>query len=575
MPAQLEIRIGQFSERGLKPSNQDFHGLRLPPERLRKSKGIAVAIADGVSSSDKGAEAAEACVTGFLEDYLCTPESWSVKQSAERVLAALNTWLYVQGGNGRDPQRGRVSTLSTLVLKSTTAHVIHVGDSRIYRLRRGQMEQLTADHRVWMSLSQHYLSRAMGADMHLQIDYCRLPLEQGDIFVFTTDGVHDYFSDREIAGLVLESQADLAKAAELIVRGALANSSPDNATCQVLRVESLPSQDPDEVFQELTELPFPPALTEGMIIDGYRVIREIYASKRTQLYLVLDLETGLRVVLKTPSVNYEDDPAYIERFTLEEWIGQRIHSPHVEKVYKPTRRRRFLYHVTEYIEGATLRQWMRDHPTPSLEVVRGFVEQIAKGLRAFHRLEMIHQDLKPENIMLDPAGTVKLVDFGSAKVAGIAEIATPVAREQLLGTKNYAAPEYLLGQMGTQRSDIYALGVIAYELLTGQLPYRVSSAEWQKKPDLRRFSYRPLSSYRPDVPLWVDGAVRKAVQPDPAQRYEVPSEFLYDLRHPNLRLCDSARKPLIERNPTAFWQGLSGILVLVIVYLFYLLVHGF
>lgn len=574
MLTQLEIRIGQFSERGLKPSNQDFHGLRLPPERLRKSKGITAAIADGVSSSDKGAEAAEACVMGFLEDYLCTPESWSVKQSAERVLAALNTWLYVQGGNGRDPQRGRVSTLSALILKSTTAHVIHVGDSRIYRLRRGQMEQLTVDHRVWMSLSQHYLSRAMGADMHLQIDYCRLPLEQGDIFVFTTDGVHDYFNDRQIAGLVLESQADLAKAAELIVRGALANSSPDNATCQVLRVESLPSQDPDEVFQELAELPFPPTLTEGMIIDGYRVIREIYASKHTQLYLVLDLETGLRVVLKTPSVNYEDDPAYIERFTLEEWIGQRIDSPHVEKVYKPTRRRRFLYHVTEYIEGATLRQWMRDHPAPSLEAARGIVEQIAKGLRAFHRLEMIHQDLKPENIMLDPAGTVKLVDFGSAKVAGVAEIATPVAREELLGTKNYAAPEYLLGQTGTQRSDIYALGVIAYELLTGQLPYRVSSAEWQRKPDLRRFSYRPLTSFRSDVPQWVDGAVRKAVQPDAARRYEALSEFLYDLRHPNLRLCNDVRKPLIERDPVAFWQGLSGILFLVIVSLFYLLVHG-
>ena len=573
MPAQLEVSIGQFSDKGLKDANQDFHGLRLPPVRLRKTKGIAAAIADGVSSSDKGAEAAEACVTGFLEDYLSTPESWSVKQSVERVLAALNTWLYVQGGNGRDPQRGRVSTLSALVLKSTTAHVIHVGDSRIYRLRSGQIEQLTVDHRVWMSLNQHYLSRAMGADRHLQIDYCRLSIEPGDIFVFTTDGVHDYFSDREITGLVLESQGDLAKAAELIVRGALANSSPDNATCQVLRVESLPSQDADEVFQELTELPFPPALAEGMIIDGYRVIREIYASKRAQLYLVLDLETGLRVVLKTPSVNYEDDPAYIERFTLEEWIGQRIDSPHVEKVYKPTRRRRFLYHVTEYIEGATLRQWMRDHPSPSLEAVRGIVEQIAKGLRAFHRLEMIHQDLKPENIMLDLAGTVKLVDFGSAKVAGVAEIATPVAREHLLGTKNYAAPEYLLGQTGTHRSDIYALGVTAYELLAGQLPYRAAATDWYRKPDLGGLSYRPVTCFRPDVPPWVDSALRKAVQPDPARRYEALSEFLHDLRHPNPRLGDNVRKPLMERNPLAFWQGLSGILFLVIVYMFYLLVH--
>lgn len=107
------------------------------------------------------------------------------------------------------------------------------------------------------------------------------------------------------------------------------------------------------------------------------------------------------------------------------------------------RKRKFLYCLTEYIEGTTLRQWMRDHPLLSISDVRGIVEQIAKGLRAFHRLEMIHQDLKPENIMIDNTGTVKIIDFGSTKIAGIEEIASPISHSHLPSTENYSAPEYL------------------------------------------------------------------------------------------------------------------------------------
>jgi eukaryotic-like serine/threonine-protein kinase len=221
-----------------------------------------------------------------------------------------------------------------------------------------------------------------------------------------------------------------------------------------------------------------------------------------------------------------------------------------------------------------LRQWLRDHPKRELEEGRRIIEQIGKGLRAFHRLEMLHQDLKPENIMIDFSGHVKLVDFGSTRVGGIAEIATPIKRVDRLGTRNYCAPEYLRNQPGTMASDIYSLGVIAYELLTGHLPYGEMPREGANPKFLRRLRYTPARDHNPAIPGWVDGALLKAVRLDPKQRYAELSEFLHDLRYPNTQLIREDHRPLLERNPVAFWRGLAIILLVVNLILGYLLLHS-
>lgn len=567
MTAQLQVTVGQFSDAGSKPTNQDYCGVQVPDDNLLTTKGIAIAIADGISSSEHSKEASHACVMGFLADYFSTPETWSVKKSVQQVLTALNSWLYNQGKNERNRHKGHVSTLSALILKSATCHVIHIGDSRIYQLREGYLKQLTVDHKTWVSKEKNYLSRAMGADTHLEIDYSKHTLEVGDCYILTTDGTHEYINDDELISLIQDNKSNLDKAAEIIVRTAQTNGSPDNVTCQLIQVDELPSQDPDDIYQYLTELPFPPELNEGMIIDGYRVIREVHSSNRSQLYLVEDTDTGLKLIIKTPSVNYEDDPAYIERFIREEWIGRRINNQHVVKIYEPTRRRRFLYLISEFLEGTTLRQWMLDHHEPELEEVRLLVEQIGKGLQAFHRLEMLHQDLKPENIIIDQTGTVKLIDFGSTKVAGIAEISTPLQQTNLLGTKNYMAPEYAKDQPGSNRSDIYSLAVITYEMLSSRLPYGEMPGNWNKKGFKNKLVYTPVTDYRESLPAWINATLKKATRVDPGQRYTELSEFLYDLRHPNPGLSLEDTRPLIERNPIRFWQGLCFILSAIIVYL--------
>jgi len=449
--------------------------------------------------------------------------------------------------------KGMVTTLSALVVKSTTAYIFHVGDTRIYRLRNGELEQLTRDHRVSVGSDKTYLSRAMGIDVHLDIDFRALPVEPGDAYLLTTDGVHDFVDDTTLKRLVIENIKTPEDGVGTITRRALANKSDDNLSAQILTVAALPDSDETEFYRKLTELPFPPPLEAGMILDGYKILREIHASTRTQVYLALDTETDTRVVMKTPSVNYEDDPAYIDQFLHEEWAGRRINSTHTLSVLEPHGRRQCLYYITEYVEGQTLRQWMNDHQQPALKEVRTIIEQIARGLRAMHRQEMIHQDLKPENIMIDQHGVVKIIDFGSTKIAGIEEITTPLARDNILGTRNYTAPEYLKGGHGSNRSDIFSLGVIAYEMLCGQLPY---DRELSTR-NLAKTKYRPAPAYNANIPGWVDAALRKAVSIKPEHRHSLLSEFIHDLAHPNPEFNAKHRPPLIERNPVMVWRTLA------------------
>ena len=531
------------------------------------SKGIAIALADGISSSEVSHIASETAVKSFLADYYCTSEAWSVRKSAEQVLIATNSWLHTQTRQSQhryDKDKGYVCTLSAIVIKSTTAHILHVGDSRVCLLRGNTLEQLTKDHRHWVSQDKSHLSRALGISQELEIDYHALPVGKGDIFLLVTDGIHEYVNPDLLIKLIHENEHDLDKAAKEIVDKACAQGSTDNLTAQIVRVDELPGQDVDEIYQQLTELPFPPVLEARITFDGYQIIREVHASTRSHVYLAVDSKTNTQVIIKTPSIDLRADPAYLERFLMEEWIARRINSAYVLKPCLQTRERNYLYIVTEYIDGQTLTQWMIDNSKPDLETVRGIVEQIARGLLAFHRMEMLHQDLRPENIMIDSTGTVKIIDFGSTRVAGIMEITTPIERTDLMGTAQYTAPEYFLGESGTPRSDMFSLGVITYQMLTGNLPYGAQVAKSRTKAAQNRLVYRSVLDDEREIPAWIDDVIRKAVHPNPNKRYEELSEFLYDLRHPNKAFLDKARPPLIERNPVLFWKSVSFILAVII-----------
>jgi serine/threonine protein phosphatase PrpC/predicted Ser/Thr protein kinase len=568
MNNQLRISVGQHTDKGVKETNQDFHGVYIPKDPQLSTKGIAIALADGISSSAVSHIASESAVTGFFADYYCTSDAWSVKTSAQRVLMATNSWLHAQGQHSPyrfDPDRGYVCTFSAMVIKSTTAHLFHAGDSRIYRVLGNALEQLTNDHRLWISEDNSYLSRALGIHPQLDLDYRAEPVEVGDTFILATDGVYEYASASSMLSAIAHHPDDLDAAARAIIEQALEHGSDDNLTVQILRIDTLPLQEADELYQQLTALPFPPILEARAVFDGYTIIREVHASSRSHVYLATDNDSQTPVIIKTPSIDLQRDVQYLERFLTEEWIARRINSAYVVKPCLQTRKRNYLYSVSEFIEGQTLTQWMIDNPRPDLETVRGIVEQIAKGLRAFHRLEMLHQDLRPANIMIDATGTVKIIDFGSTRVAGLLEVASPIERSDLLGTAQYTAPEYFLGEAGSTRSDQFSLAVITYQMLTGALPYGTQVVRCRTRAAQNKLRYSSIREHDGGVPAWIDDVLRKALHPDPYKRYEEISEFVFELRQPNQAFLNKARPPLMERNPVLFWKGVSLTLAVAVV----------
>lgn len=568
MSQQLDISFGQHSDRGRKATNQDSHGLAAPAGHLRRSKGIAVAVADGIGSSGVSHVASAAAVQSFLSDYFSTPETWSVRRSAQRVLEAANTWLHAQDQRSSDRDSGHVCTFSALVLRSSTAHLFHVGDARVYRLSGGNLERLTDDHRLHVGEGRSYLARALGMTGHVEIDYRALPVAAGDLFLLLTDGVHEHVSRADMLAIVQAHGNALDAAARALVARALAQGSADNLTAQLIRVDALPPPQADELVARLMALPLPPLPEPGRLFDGWRIVRCLHTGSRSHVYLAEDADNGRQVVIKVPSADMAQDRAALSRFLLEEWIACRVRNPHVLAGVSLSRPRGWCYTVAEFVPGQTLRQWMHAHPAPDLDSVRGIIAQVARGLQALHRLDLLHQDLRPENIMIAADGHVRIIDFGAVHVAGLAEGSGPaLAGELALGAVAYAAPEYFLGEGGGVLSDQFSLGVLTYEMLTGNLPYGTALAAARSRAEQCRLSYRSLLADDRELPAWLDAVIRQAVHPLPQRRHEALSAFIHQLQHPAPATLAQARVPATLARRLQFWQRTAAALVVAVVVL--------
>jgi serine/threonine protein phosphatase PrpC len=570
----LRLAVGQHSDAGRKPLNQDFHGVSQPTDVQRRSRGIALAIADGISSSPVSQVASAAAVRGFLEDYYGTSEAWTVRRAAHCVLSATNGWLHAesQRGDGRfDKDRGHVCTFSALVFKGREVHLLHVGDTRVYRVHAGALEQLSQDHRVRLYGGQTYLGRALGVTAHLDIDHACWATEVGETFLLATDGAYEHLDAAVVQQTLAAHGDDMQAAAEALVAAALARGSQDNVTVMLARVESLPTQTAAPVSRDGLRLP--PHLSPRQEFEGYRVVRELQQTARSQVVLAVDAD-GREWALKLPTADLAGNARELDRFATEEWVARRVDSPHVIKAAPPERKREHLFTAVEFIHGQTLAQWMTDHPKPGLDEVRGIADQIARGLQALHRKEMLHQDLRPENLMIDRQGTVILIDLASAHVAGLSEGLGDARALELAGTLQYTAPEYFTGEGGSPVAELFSLAVLVYQMLTGALPYGLQVPQVRGERDLHKLQYVPLRTRRPDLPEWLDRVLRKALQPQAARRQQALSEFMHDLHAPGPEFMTRDRTPLQQRHPLLFWQGLTLLFGLATVVLLGLLGSG-
>lgn len=573
----FKATVAAHTDPGAKKSiNEDAIGFRVPEDGLLSTKGAVVVVADGVSSAEAGKEAAHRSVSAVLENYFNTPELWSVKHSIQKTLTTLNSELYNLGREMPNEARGYICTLSLMVIKSHLAYLFHVGDSRIYRLSAadGSFTQLTKDHVAAISNEKQYLIRAMGMDTTLNIDASTVELQRGDIFFLDTDGIHDFLSDEEIQQTIEREKDDFQQACNQLVEKALDAGSDDNLSCSLLRIDHLGVEEREDFSERLTRLPFPPELRPGLKIDGYEVLEELWASERSQLYAVRDMDSGEELVMKTPSANYVDDPAYIERFIAEEWIGSRIEHPSVVSIVPSEKGdKKFLYYLMEKVPGITLQKWIEQNPEARPSVLADMILKIADGVAAMHAQQVVHQDLKPGNIMILPDDSIKIVDFGAVYAPGLQEIFNPFEQEIALGTLDYADPSYRFGINTYIKGDIYSLAVIAYEMFSGGfLPYGKRMEGCKTLEDFYQLEYVPSNVHREIIPVWFDMALEKGCKNNPAERYDTLEEFIHDLQNPNPEFLKDGLVTKTEGNTVFFWKILSflwmSILLVVLILVF-------
>ena len=555
-PEQLEVRVGLASERGRRESNDDCVAMRESATGDKAARTFVAVLADGVSGAG-GRVAAETVVQGFLDGVLSESPIRGVDAVSARVLAALNRWVYAQGQQDT-LRRGMATTFTGLILRGRRAHTLHVGDSRAYRLREDAFMRLTRDHTHHHPDLQHVLIRAVGLEEDLRADYAVHDLKPHDRFLLCSDGVHALLNDRRIQALLAERAAP-EETAQRIVAAALDQGSQDNVSALVLDVLSIPDAERLDIEASVAGLPILELPRPGEQVDGF-TLREIVSDGRySRLFRALDGETGRELIIKFPHPRVASDAVYRRAFVREAWVALQVRSPYVGEVVELAfGRRTRLYSVMPYYAGETLEQRLKRSLPVSLDAGVAIGIELSKAVYALNRRNIIHRDVKPDNVILLTGGGLKLVDLGVAHLPGLDR----TTDEEIPGTPSYMAPELFNGSVGDAQSDVYAVGVTLYRMFTGHYPY--GEVEAFSRP---RFAKRtPLEHYRADLPAWLDGLLARATALDPAARpgdaMELAIELEQNLAH-GPRVV-ARRLSLYERDPLRFWQILSLLLLVLV-----------
>jgi len=541
----FEVEIGTTSLRGRRERNEDYAGAERAP-RGEASRGLIAAIADGVSSGGDGAQAAQTTVMGLLADYHAAPATWETTAALDRLIGAQNAWL--ADHNRRRGRAGALTTLTAIVLQGQRWTLAHVGDTRAWRLRAGDaaIEPLTADHAYDHPDLRHRLTRAVGLEDHVRVDYTQGEARIGDRYLLSSDGVHGVLKAARIAELLRGGDAQAASAA--LAEAALAAGGADNATALVIHVAGVDARQLDDELGDARRLAPPPLLRIGDAIDGYTVTARVADSGVHLIYQAREPHTQRLVALKTLHPSRAADPQERAMLAHEAWLGLRVaaDADGFVRVHERNADASALYTVFDWHGGRTLEQMLGTRPR--VEQVVGAAVEVARALGRLHRLGVVHRDVKPANLHLGDDGRWRVLDLGVA-LSGREGAAQ---RELHAGTPSYINPEQWSGAPADAGSDLYALGVTLYRWLAGRLPY--GEIEPYQRGGYRR-DPAPLTRIRADVPVWLDHLVRKAVARDPRERFETAEELLLALERGASRPVGApAATPLLQRDVRAPWQ---------------------
>lgn len=533
----MNVKCYQLTIEGaVRDHNEDFIAF-CESEKLetRQKAGSLAVLADGVGgmgNGDVASRLAVETVVGIFRDagVALTPGDFMRKAFDAAALAVFEE----ARGKGR-----MATTLLVSLFRHDKATVAHVGDSRAYLIRAGRIKRLTTDHsytslQVKLGLllerkamtSEHrsVLTRSVGAEPTCHYDLCIETLQEGDAILHCSDGLYAFALDEEILEAVSKSHP--AEACKRLKELALRRQVSDNLSIQLIQVREV-DHGRDVRHPAAARGAAGANIGVGQLLDDRFEITDLIArSGMASLFKANDRQTGNAVALKIPFLQFESDAAGFERFRREEEIGIRLNHPGILKMHAVEKKSR-PYIVMEYLEGQTLEELLKSvRPLPEADAAK-ITARICEGLNYLHKNGVVHRDLKPANVMLCNDGSIRIMDFGIAKALNSRRL-TFVGFSPTMGTPDYMAPEQVKGSRGDERTDIYSLGAILYEMTTGEppfggdSPYVIMNARVTGDPAAPRSLNEKLTPVMEEIIL-------HAMEREPKRRYQTAAQMQVEL----------------------------------------------
>jgi serine/threonine protein phosphatase PrpC len=546
----LKLTFAELSSTGpVRHHNEDSIGFWQPEnEEDRLVQGSLAAVADGVGGLSSGEIASQMAIDIAINTFKTASKGGKPNQILEQIFKEANLDIYNFGIESEQRRMG--TTLTACIFRNKEVCVGHVGDSRAYLVRNGQVKKLTSDHtyvemqrklglisqeEAMSSELRSVLTRSLGQNPIVQMDFTKASLNNRDCVVLCSDGLHTLFMEHEIADVV--RRMDPAAACAYLIETAESRGAEDNISVQVVRVEEVKQTSFYRGLASLypdTKADHPASMTTevelGQVLDDrFEITETIHRSAMSTVFKAIDRKTAEPVALKVPLMNLEADPAFYSRFEREEEIGKVLDHPGILKII-PVEQKSRPYIVMEYVKGQTLERLMQTVGILPIADTLKIASRLCDALEYMHHHGVIHRDMKPSNIMLCDDGSLRIMDFGIAKTEAMRRI-TFGGFSPTMGTPDYMAPEQIKGKRGDQRTDIYSLGAILYEMLTGQVPfqgpnvYAVMNSRLVGDPPAPR-------GLNPEITPQIEEIVLHAMERDPFKRYASAAAMKAELDAP-------------------------------------------
>ncbi len=547
----MEITTAQQTDAGpVRDHNEDFIGQWVPkdPDEMLE-RGAVVILCDGVGGSNHGEVASRMAVESALQKFKAAKPLTPPRQLVQDMFDAANMAIFdkrmADGGGNK-----MATTMSLSLFRNNEVTIGHVGDCRVYLIRAGQIKILTDDHSyVGMQLKmgliteeeamkselRNMITRTVGQDMTIGPDRLSITVNKGDMIVQCSDGLHGCVTKEEICNEIA-AYPKLDDACHRLIALAIKRGTSDNVSVQIARIESVVQVAYYKGMPYYVKAPEPPAGNEigpGSVIDKRFTVTELVArSGMASIFKALDGTNNETVAIKVPFMQFEADPAFFGRFQREEEIGKILNHPNLLHII-PVENKSRPYIVMEFLEGQTLGNLMRTvKPLPVNDAVK-IAARLADALDYMHRRRenIIHRDMKPENVMICNDGSLRIMDFGIAKGSGLKKI-TMAGFSPSMGTPDYMAPEQVKGQRGDERTDIYSLGAMLYEMTTGRAPFEGPVAYAVMNARLLQHPLAPAGRSIPKITPEVEEIILHAMARNPNDRYASAAEMKQELDHP-------------------------------------------